>query len=361
MAAPSPAPAAAPSPVSADLLLHQALTMRTLPRWAAALSAAVATVLALILAALTPVSGRAGTFIVGVLIFVAIQTGWSFRVEGRRHAKDRLARLTVYACFLLAITPLVAILVSVIAEGLQALNVAFLTHSMRNIDPRTTGGGVYHAIIGTIEQVALAALFGIPIGILVAIYLVEYGQRSPLARLVSFFVDVMTGVPSIVAGLFIYTGFVLTLGFERSGFAGSLALAILMLPVVVRSTEEMLKLVPNELRESSYALGVPKYRTILRIVVPTATTGIITGAMLAVARVTGETAPLLLTTFLSQSINTNPFTDPQASLPTFVWDQINTGTNASVARAWAGALTLILLVMLLNLAARLLARLNRVK
>jgi len=195
----------------------------------------------------------------------------------------------------------------------------------------------------------------------VAIYLVEYSRGGGLARVISFFVDVMTGVPSIVAGLFVYTGFVLTLGFERSGFAGSLALTILMIPVVVRSTEEMLKLVPNELRESSYALGVAKYRTILRIVLPTAMSGIITGSMLAVARVAGETAPLLLTTFLSQSINTNPFAEPQASLPTFIWDQINTGTNASVARAWAAALTLILLIMGLNLIARLIAYFNRAK
>ena len=142
---------------------------------------------------------------------------------------------------------------------------------MRNIDPRQNGGGIYHALIGTIEMSASPPLIGIPIGILVAIYLVEYGRGGRLARAISFFVDVMTGVPSIVAGLFVYTGFVLTLGFERSGFAGSLALSILMIPVMVRSTEEMLKLVPNELRESSYALGVPKYRTILRVVLPTAT------------------------------------------------------------------------------------------
>ncbi len=232
---------------------------------------------------------------------------------------------------------------------------------MRNVDSRLPGGGVYHALIGTIEQVGIAAAIGVPIGILVAIYLVEYGRGGGLARAISFFVDVMTGVPSIVAGLFVYTGFVLTLGFQRSGFAASLALSILMIPVVVRSTEEMLKLVPNELRESSYALGVAKYRTILRIVIPTALGGIITGSMLAIARVAGETAPLLLTTFLSQSINPNPFADPQASIPTFVWDQISSGTNASIARAWAGALTLILLVMGLSGIARLIAYYSRAK
>ncbi len=166
----------------------------------------------------------------------------------------------------------------------------------------------------------------------------------------------MTGIPSIIAGLFIFTFWVLTLGFERSGFAASLALTILMIPTVVRATEEMLRIVPNDLREASLALGIPKWKTILKIVIPTALGGIITGVMLAVARVAGETAPLLLTTFLSQSMNWNPFAGPQASLPTFVWDQIASGTNASLDRAWAGALVLILLVMILYLGARIVAR-----
>jgi phosphate transport system permease protein len=352
----STAPPAA-APVGSEL--HHALEGRKLPRWAPWACVGAAAVVALLLAWLTAVSGRAGTILVGIALFVLFQTGWSFAVEGRRHAKDRLVTTLVYASFVFAITPLVAILVAVVAEGAKTLNAYFFTHSMRNVTSTSGGGGIYHAIIGTIEIVGIAALIGIPIGILVAIYLVEYGRRSPLARLVSFFVDVMTGVPSIVAGLFIYTFWVLALGNERSGFAGSLALAILMIPVMVRATEEMLKLVPNELREASYALGVPRYRTILRVVLPTALSGIVTGAMLAVARVAGETAPLLLTTFLSQSINVNPFKDPQASIPTFIWDQISTGTTVAVARAWAGALTLILLVMGLNLVARLVARRTR--
>jgi phosphate transport system permease protein len=353
-AATAPAPTGAPDP-----LLQTALSGRKLPRWAPYGCALAAVVVALLLAWLTPVSGVAGTVLVGALLYVVFQTGWSYSVEGRRHATDRLVTTLVYTSFLLAITPLVWILISVIAQGLSALNAYFLTHSMRNVDPRQAGGGVYHAIIGTIEVVGIAAIIGIPIGILVAIYLVEYARRSKLSRAVSFFVDVMTGVPSIVAGLFVYTAFVLALGFERSGFAGALSLAILMIPVMVRSTEEMLKLVPNELRESSYALGVPRYKTILRVVLPTALSGIVTGAMLSVARVSGETAPLLLTMFLSQSINPNPFTDAQATIPTFIWDQISSGTNASIARAWAGALTLIIIVMLLNLTARLIARRRR--
>ena len=228
---------------------------------------------------------------------------------------------------------------------------------MRNVSPLREGGGLWHALIGTLEQVGMAALIAVPISILVAIYLVEYG-RGGLARWVTFFIDVMTGVPSIVAGLFIYTFWVLTFGFERSGFAASLALTILMIPVIVRSTEEMLKIVPNDLREAAYALGVPKWKTIMRIVIPTAFGGIVTGIMLSIARVAGETAPLLLTTFLSQSLNTNLFSGPQASIPTFVWDQISSGTPASIDRAWAGALVLIMVVVIFYALARLVAYLT---
>jgi len=352
------APPGPPAP-SPDAM--ESLSGRRLPRWAPWAVLVVAAALALLLAAFTAVSGRAGTSLVGIGLFIALQSGWSFAVEGRRHAIDRFATTLIYSSFVIAMIPLVAILVSVVVNGIKAFTPYFLLHSMRNVDPRGTGGGEYHAIIGTIEVVGMAAIIGIPIGILVAIYLVEYGNRSRLARLISFFVDVMTGVPSIVAGLFVYTFLVLTLGFQQSGLAGALSLSILVIPIVVRSSEEMLKLVPTELRESSYALGVPKYRTIMRIVVPTALPGMITGAMLAISRVTGETAPLLLTMFLTQSINTNPLTGPQATLPTFIWDQILNGTDASTNRAWAAALTLILFVMILNIVARLLARLSRVK
>ena len=265
--------------------------------------------LAVVLALTTVVSGRAGTFLVAVLLYAVLQTAWSFAVEGRRHAIDRLATTVIYSTGVIALIPLTTILLTVILKGLKVFSVAFLTHSMRNVSPVRPGGGVYHAIIGTLEQVGIAAAIGIPVGLLVAIYLVEYGNRGRLARAVTFFVDVMTGVPSIVAGLFIYTAFILTLGMERSGFTGALALTILLIPVMVRSSEEMLKLVSNELRESAYALGVPKYLTILRVVLPTALPGIITGAMLAVARVMGETAPLLLTCSSASPSTTTPSPD----------------------------------------------------
>jgi phosphate transport system permease protein len=226
---------------------------------------------------------------------------------------------------------------------------------MAGVLSSSDGGGVYHAMIGTLEQVGLASLMAVPLGLLTAIYLVEYG-RGTLATLVTFFVDVMTGIPSIVSGLFVLAFWILILGFGFSGFAGSIALAILMVPIVVRSTEEMLKLVPNELREASLALGVPKWRTILKVVLPTSLGGILTGVMLAVARIAGETAPILLLVFGNQLINNDPFSGPQSSLPYYVYEQYVLGTPNSYERAWGAALVLIGFVMVLNLLARLIAR-----
>ncbi|MFI9592020.1 phosphate ABC transporter permease PstA [Nonomuraea sp. NPDC052265] len=272
-----------------------------------------------------------------------------------RRIKDRFVQGLVYLAFALAVVPLVSVLWLVISNGLPRFDLEFLTHSMRNIGARDVGGGAYHAIIGTLEQVLLASLISVPIGLFTAIYLVEYGHGGRLSRAISFFVDVMTGVPSVVSGLFILAFWVLFLGNPFSGFAGALALSILMMPTVVRSAEEMLRLVPNDLREASYALGVAKWRTILKVVLPTALTGIVTGVMLAVARVAGETAPLLLTVFFTDSINNDPFSGPQMGLPLFVFDQAARPNDAAIDRAWAGALTLILIVMLLNLVARLIA------
>lgn len=342
------------TPAGGDSAAH--LTGSTLPRLAPLYSAIAAIAVAVVLNLTTGVQGVAGTAVVAALLFLIIQTGWSFAVEGRRHAVDRFATTLIYTTFVAAFAALAAILTVTVLKGIQALSSEFFSSTMRNVSARKEGGGIAHALVGTLEQVGIAALIAVPIALLTAIYLVEYARGNRLSKAISFFIDVMTGIPSIIAGLFIYTFWVLTLGFERSGFAASLALTILMIPVIVRTTEEMLRIVPNDLREASLALGIPKWKTIVRIVLPTALGGIITGVMLAVARVAGETAPLLLTTFLSQSMNWNPFAGPQASLPTFVWDQISSGTTASLDRAWAGALVLILLVVILYLAARVVAR-----
>lgn len=276
-----------------------------------------------------------------------------------RKVKDRVVQGLVYLAFALAVIPLVSVLWMVASKGVKRLDGTFLTHSMNAIGGNDPGGGAYHAIVGTVEQVGLSSAIAIPIGVLTAVFLVEYGGGGRWAFAISFFVDVMTGVPSIVAGLFVLAFWLLLLGFGFSGFAGAMALSILMMPVVVRSTEEMLTLVPNDLREASYALGVPRWRTICFVVLPTAFTGIVTGVMLAVARVMGETAPLLLTVFVTASINNNPFEGPQMSLPLFVFDQAGRPNETAIDRAWAAALTLIIIIMLLNLMAQLVARLRR--
>jgi phosphate transport system permease protein len=238
------------------------------------------------------------------------------------------------------------------SRGRQVLSVNFLTHSMKGVGPLDATGGAYHAILGTLEQVGIASVLAVPFGLLVAIYIVEYG-RGRLRTAVRFLVDVMTGIPSIVAGLFIFAFWVLGLGQGFSGLAAGLSLAVLMLPVVVRSSEEMLKLVPDDLREASYALGIPRWRTILSVVLPTASSGITTGVLLAVARVTGETAPLLLTAFGFDAIRTSPLSGPQSGLPLFVFAQAGSAFEVAVRRAWAGALTLIAIVLVLTIAARI--------
>ncbi|MFJ4872525.1 phosphate ABC transporter permease PstA [Streptomyces sp. NPDC088757] len=293
--------------------------------------------------------------LLAALLFVLVTYALTSKVEGSRQAKDRVATSLVWVCFVLAVVPLLSLAWVTISKGATVLDGYFLSHSMNGVLDAEAGGGVYHALLGTIEQVGIATLVAAPIGLLTAVYLVEYGGGK-LAQAVTFFVDVMTGIPSIVAGLFVLATWNQILGFGPSGFAGAMALAILMMPVVVRSTEEMLKLVPNELREASLALGIPKWRTILKVVLPTAIGGITTGVMLAVARITGETAPVLLLVFGTKLINPNPFEGAQSSLPLYVYEQYAVGTDAAVARAWAAALVLIAFVMILNLVARGIAR-----
>jgi phosphate transport system permease protein len=336
------------------------LSRRKLPWWGVPATAVVAALVTWLLFAVTPLSGWVGFVIVAVLLFLVVQTITSLSVEGWRHAKNRLMTSLLISAVVLALLPLAGVLGYTVAKGLGRFDGVFFGHSMRAVAESDTGGGAYHAIIGTLEQVGLATLISVPFGVLVAVYLVEYSSGR-LGRVVSFFVDVMTGLPSIVAGLFILALWVLLLQQGNSGFAGSLALTILMLPTVVRSCEEMLKLVPVSLREASYALGVAKWITVVRIVLPTALPGIVTGVMLAVSRVMGETAPVLLTVFGNNAINNDPFNGPQASLPLFVYNEVSQSYDTAVNRAWTGALTLIVIVLLLNLIARTVARFARVR
>lgn len=327
-----------------------------LPKWAPYAIAAGSVAVAVGIGLAAGLHSRVQWGLIAGLLFVVGTYVIASRVEGPRQAKDRIATTLVWVAFLLAVVPLASLVWATVERGVKVLDVYFLTHSMGVVADSEPGGGIYHAILGTLEQVGLATLIAAPVGVLTAIYLVEYG-RGNLARAITFFVDVMTGIPSIVAGLFILS-LMLMLDMQPFGFAGSLALAILMMPVVVRSTEEMLKLVPNELREASLALGVPKWRTILKVVVPTSIGGITTGVMLAVARITGETAPVLLLVFGNSFINANPFEGAQASLPLYIYQQYanSAGSPAAFDRAWAASLTLIAFVMLLNLVARGIAR-----
>lgn len=293
----------------------------------------------------------------------------------KRRFKNSLATVLVYLSLAIALVPLIWLLWTVISKGLTAITGAgWFSSDQRGLTFKTSGGGAYHAIIGTLEQIGLTAVVSVPIAILVAVYLVEYGG-SLLSKVTTFMVDILTGVPSIVAALFIYAVFLATLGGQFAGVYASLALVLLMIPVVVRTTEEMLRLVPNELREASYALGVPKWKTIRKVVLPTAFTGISTGVVLGIARVAGETAPLLVLVKSTQNTNYDLFSGFQSSLPLMIRDQVaNLGANYGLDangnrvliqnfapdRMWGAALTLILLVMILNLAARFIGRFNKI-
>jgi len=281
-------------------------------------------------------------------------------VSRRRKITDKVATVLVTLSVAVAMVPLVWVLYSVVSKGAGVLlDSTWWTNSQAGVTAFTAGGGMYHALVGTLLQGLVCAVISIPVGVFVGIYLVEYGGGTRLGKLTTFMVDILTGVPSIVAALFVYALWVATLGFPRSGFAVSLALVLLMIPVIVRSTEEMLRIVPMDLREASYALGVPKWKTIARIVIPTALSGIVTGILLALARVMGETAPLLILVGYSQAMNFDMFNGFMGSLPGMMYDQTSAGAGANPVptdRLWGAALTLILLIAVFNIGARFLAK-----
>jgi len=277
-------------------------------------------------------------------------------ISTSRKIKSRVAGALFAGAFVIAMVPLVWVLYTVISRGYQAvISSTWWNKSLAGVLPEEFAGGVYHAIYGTIIQAGVAAVLAVPLGVMAAVYLVEYG-RGWLAKTTTFMVDILAGVPSIVAALFIFALWIATMGFPQSAFAVSLALVLLMLPVVVRNTEEMLKLVPDELREASYALGVPKWKTIARIVVPTALPGIISGILLALARVIGETAPVLVLVGYARSINYDPFDGNMASLPLLIYTELINPEPAGRLRVWGAALTLILIVAALYVAAAFVIR-----
>ncbi|CAN7364127.1 phosphate ABC transporter permease PstA [Microbacterium sp. LjRoot45] len=356
--APAPAPTRAPV-----VRAPQRLTAGHLPSWSPwallvgtlALSGAIFGVLGLA----SPDGFNVAAWIVtAVLAYLLLIYVISRVVEGARRALDRLITGIVTCAFAIAMVPLVSVAWTVVSNGIARFDAEFFSWTMRGV--LGEGGGALHAIIGTVSITLTATIISVPIGLMTAIYLIEYGQGKRLARAITFLVDVMTGIPSIVAGLFAYALFALIFGpGVRMGFAGAIALSVLMIPVVVRSSEEMLRLVPNELREASYALGVPKWLTVVKVVLPTSIAGITTGVMLAIARVIGETAPLLITAGFTDAMNYNLADGRMQTLPVFIYSQYaykGIPPEAYVDRAWAAALTLILIVMVLNLIARIVAK-----
>jgi phosphate transport system permease protein len=303
-----------------------------------------------------------GAFTVALMLVFAVPVacvglyGWSRVAEGPRRAKDRVITLLIASAFALAMLPLISLLYEVGKRGIPGLSLEFFTDDSRGV---INGGGAAHAIVGTLVITGVAALISVPIGIMAAIYLTEYGTGK-LRRALTFFVDVMTGIPSIVAGLFAYALFEIFFGPGiRLGIMGSVALSVLMIPIVIRSAEEVLKIVPNQLREAAYALGTPKWKTISKVVLPTAFAGLVTGVMLATARIIGETAPLLVTTGVIDSINSNPLSGRMQNLAVYAYNEYRSPgvlKQASYDRAWAAALTLIAIVMILNVVARMIYR-----
>lgn len=333
-----------------------ALDGRVLPNWAPYGAVAVSALSAALLLLAAGSLSVALLLVATAAIACVVTYAWSRAIEGPRRAMDRLVTLVIVSAFALALIPLLSLIFEVVKRGIPGLSLEFLTSDARG---EIGGGGAAHALVGTLAITGVAALISVPVGLMAAIYLTEYGEGR-LRRALTFFVDVMTGIPSIVAGLFAYALFALVFGPGiRLGVMGSVALAVLMIPIVIRASEEVLKIVPGQLREAAYALGTPKWKTIVKVVLPTAFAGLVTGVMIALARIVGETAPLLVTTGVVDSINSNPFDGRMQNLAVYAYSEYRTPgvfKQASYDRAWAAALLLIVIVMVLNLMARLIYR-----
>ena len=278
------------------------------------------------------------------------------RPVARRLWRDRSTTFLISASVVLTMIPVVWILVQILLKGGAAMSWTFLTHSSP-FSMMKVGGGFLNGLIGTAIMVLLASAVSIPLGILGAVYLVEYGKKNWLANLIRFFSDVMTGVPSIFVGVFVYTALVVK--FKYGAIMGAAALALIMMPIIVRSSEEMLKLVPSELKDASYALGAPKWQTITKVVLPSAAPGLTTGAMLAVARAAGETAPLIMTALGSLQLVTKLAGSPISSLTLLIYQGAGEPFDAAQARAWAGALELLVIVLVFTVVARIFSSRSR--
>lgn len=300
---------------------------------------------------LSPIRNKPAIFVIWYVLFVLIYRLVVSQHSGKLAARDRTATVIVYSGTAIVFAPLAFIVGYILMKGLGGLNKAFFTEDLSVTGTLDLGGGAAHAIVGTLEQIAIATLISVPLGVMTAVFLNEV--RGPLRRPVRLFVDAMSGVPSIVAGLFIFAVWIVQFHKEFSGFAAALALSVLMLPSITRTSEEVLRLVPGGLREASLALGSPEWRATWSVVLPTARAGLITSVVLGVARAVGETAPLIMTSFGSSAMNANPLHGSQSSLPLFVYTLIRNPFPEQQARAWSGALVLIVLVLVLFTLARI--------
>ena len=302
---------------------------------------------------LTPLSGGVGFFVAWYVLFLTMTWFLARNRLGELEARDQMARVVVGTVAIGLLVPLAFIVGFILLQGYHALRPQFLTHDLAQtgpLSPASSGGGSA-AIVGSLEMVGIATALTVPLGIATAIFLNEIGGR--LARPLRMIVDAMSAIPSIVAGLFVYAAFILALHEQQTGFAASLALAVLMLPTVTRTAEVVLRLVPGGLREASLALGGGEWATVRRVVLPTARTGLLTAVILGVARIVGETAPLILTSLGNTSFNANVFAGKQDALPLFIFRLIRFPQLASQDRAYTGALVLLLLVLVLFVVARI--------
>jgi len=308
-----------------------------------------------LLVAVTPMKGKLAYFVIFFFASLIIDFVLSYLQRGVASAKDAVARGFVSVGMTLAVLPIFSILFEVIKRGYKGLSFGLFTHdmSLTSVNDPLGNGGLIHAITGTIIMVVMALIVAMPIGILTAVYLTEI--RGKFSAPIKFLVQAMSGVPSIVAGLFILSAYVYPITGSLSGFAGSLALMILMIPTIARTSEEVLLLIPNDLREAGVALGGTQWRTVALVVVPAAKSGLVTALILGIARVAGETAPLVLLTGGGEKVNPNPFSGPMGSLPIYIWKCFGQGTEQSIARAWSGILVLLVIVLALFTMARFLS------
>ena len=316
------------------------------------LSVALSALITFIIVASTPMKGKLAYFWLFFMVWFIVDSIFIARKSGSKGVRDGLAAKSTLLGGLIVCMAVFSILWATVSRGIKGLNLEFLTANMRNaslFDP-IGNGGILHAILGTLMLIAIAIFFSVPMGILTALYLTEIKGKA--AGVIQFLVQAMSGVPSVVAGLFIYAAIILNTPLRSSAFLGGLALTILMVPTVTRTAQEVLNLVPSDLREAGLAMGATQWKTVALVVVPAARSGLITATILGVARIAGETAPLLFTVGVFDSYNFNPFKGDQGTIPTVVWRGLLGGTPESIQRAWSAILVLLVVVLIMFVLAR---------